>query len=120
MVWYRLTRERGQVPWEVLWPILDALGEAGCRLLSENDPREALYMVEGTERLDHPLCQYVLAHAFYLHKASRDFSETDRSIAYCRAFLDNPPVAAAEKLKKSAVRHHRPGSLLPAAQTASP
>ena len=57
-------------------------------------------MVEGTERLDHALCQYVLAHAFYLHTASRDFSETDRSIAYCRAFRNNPQAQLLKNYKK--------------------
>ena len=84
----------------MLWPILDALGEAGYQLLSENKPKDAFYLVKDTDGLDHALCQYVLAHAFYLHKASRDFSETDRSIAYCRAFLDNPQAQLLKNYKK--------------------
>ena len=100
MVWYRLTWERGQVPREVLWPILDALGEVGYQLLSENKPKDAFYLVKDTDGLDHALCQYVLAHAFYLHTASRDFSETDRSIAYCRAFRNNPQAQLLKNYKK--------------------
>ena len=90
MVWYRLTRERGQVPREVMWPILDAVGAAGYEMLLHDKPQDAFYLVKDAAPLKHALCQYVLAHAFWLSVASRDLDRTKEAMDYCNAFLKNP------------------------------
>ena len=90
MVWYRLTRERGQVPREVMWPILDAVGAAGYEMLLRKKSKDAFYLVKDTAPLKHALCQYVLAHAFWMDIPSDDLKQTEEAIAYCHAFLKNP------------------------------